>query len=222
MLADSAKPGQVAPRLPSVQFLREQRDLEAEAQRTQGLIQAKDLEMEDYRKQSVQVDGTIRSYEARIESTPVGIRGYDELIRDRDLAKKDYEDLDHRLNSSAMSTALENRQQGERLEQLDPPSLPQTPARPKRLSMISIGTGLGLLAGLCLAGARETRSRVVHGVKDIRAYASVAVLGDIPLYERAETVRRRRLRSALAWSGGCLAGVVVMLSTVTFYYATRG
>ena len=116
------------------------------------MIQAKDLEMEDYRKQSAQVDGTIRSYEARIESTPVGIREYDELIRDRDLAKKDYEDLDRRLNSSAMSTALQNRQQGERLEQLDPPSLPQTPAQPKRPLIISVGTGLGLLAGLCLAG----------------------------------------------------------------------
>ena len=101
-----------------------------------GLIQAKDVEMEDYRKQSAQVDGTIRNYEARIESTPVGIREYDELIRDRDLAKKDYEDLDRRLNSSEMSTALQNRQQGERLEQLDPPSLPQTPAQPKRPFMI--------------------------------------------------------------------------------------
>jgi uncharacterized membrane protein YdcZ (DUF606 family) len=88
--------------------------------------------------------------------------------------------------------------------------------------MISIGTSLGLLAGLCLAGMRETRNRVVHSIKDIRAYAGVAVLGDIPLFERAATVRRRRLQSALAWSGGCLAGVVVMLSTVGYYYTTRG
>src|SRR5208337_5046671 len=110
----------------------------------------------------------------------------------------------------------------ERLEQLDPPSLPQTPARPKRLFMISIGTSLGLLAGLCLAGAKETRNRAVHSAKDIRAYSGVTVLGDIPLFERVETVRRRRRRGWLAWSGGCLAGVAVMLSTVTYYYATKG
>ena len=122
---------------------REQRELDAESERTKGLILAKGVEMEDYRKQSVQLDATIRGYEARIESTPVGIREYDELVRDRDLAKKDYEDLDRRVNSSAMSTALQNRQQGERLEQLDPPSLPQTPARPKRLLMVAVGTSLG-------------------------------------------------------------------------------
>jgi hypothetical protein len=177
--------------------------------------------MEDYRKQSGQVDAAIRNYEARIESTPVGIREYDELIRDRDLAKKDYEDLDRRLNSSAMSTALQNRQQGERLEQLDPPSLPQTPAQPKRPLMISVGTTLGLLLGLCLAGAKEMRDRALHSVKDIRAYSPIAVLGNIGLFEPVETLRRRRRAAWLTWSGGCLAGVVIMFGSVAHYYATK-
>ena len=215
------RPDTPSPRVASGPFLREQRDLDAEAQRTQGLIQAKDVEMEDYRKQNAQVDGTIRNYEARIESTPVGIREYDELIRDRDLAKKDYEDLDRRLNSSAMSTALQNRQQGERLEQLDPPSLPQTPAQPKRPLIISIGTSLGLLLGLSMAGVNETRNRALHNVKDIGAYSQISVLGNIGLFERAETVQRRRRTAWLSWSGGCLAGIVIMLSSVAHYYATK-
>jgi uncharacterized protein involved in exopolysaccharide biosynthesis len=214
-------PENPAPRVASAQFLREQRDLEAESQRTQGLIQAKDVEMEDYRKQSAQVDGTIRNYEARIESTPVGIREYDELIRDRDLAKKDYEDLDRRLNSSQMSTALQNRQQGERLEQLDPPSLPQTPSQPKRPLMIAVGTSVGLLLGLCLAGVKETRNRALHNVKDIRAYSQISVVGSIGLFERAETVRRRRRAAWLSWSGGSVAGVVIMFSSLAHYYATK-
>jgi uncharacterized protein involved in exopolysaccharide biosynthesis len=219
--ADSTAMGIAPARLPSTQFLREQRDLNAEAQRTQGLIQAKDVEMEDYRKQSAQVDETIRNYEARIQGTPVGIREYDELIRDRDLAKRDYEDLDKRLNSSAMSTALENRQQGERLEQLDPPSLPQTPTQPKRPLMIAIGASLGLLLGLCLIALKESRNRTVHSAKDIRAYSQIAVLGDIPLFERAETVHRRKVRSWVTWAGACLAGVIAMAGSVTYYYAGK-
>jgi succinoglycan biosynthesis transport protein ExoP len=218
---EPGKPDHPAPRVASGQFLREQRDLEAEAQRTQGMIRAKDVEMEDYRKQSAQVDGTIRSYEARIQSTPVGIREYDELIRDRDLAKKNYEDLDRRLSSSAMSTALQNRQQGERLEQLDAPSLPQTPLQPKRPLMIGIGTSFGLLLGLCLGAAKETRNRVLHSARDIRAYSQIAVLGNIPLFERVEVVRRRRRAAWLGWSGGCLAGIVVMFASVAHYYATK-
>src|SRR3984885_405775 len=89
---ETVKPAPVAPRPISAQFLREQRELEADSERTKGLVLAKGVEMEDYRKQNSQLDGTIRNYEARIESTPVGIREYDELIRDRDLAKKDYKD----------------------------------------------------------------------------------------------------------------------------------
>ncbi len=218
---EPGKPEYSAPRVASGPFLREQRGLEAEAQRTQGMIQAKDLEMEDYRKQSAQVDDTIRSYEARIQSTPVGIREYDELIRDRDLAKKNYEDLDRRLSSSAMSTALQNRQQGERLEQLDPPSLPQTPTQPKRPLMIAIGTCFGLLAGLCLAAVKETRNRALHSARDIRAYSQIAVLGNIPLFERADVVRRRQQAAWLGWSGGCLAGVLIMAGSVAHYYATK-
>src|SRR5580698_9729399 len=94
---EPGKPDNPPPRQPSPQFLREQRELETEVERTKGLLLAKGVEMEDYRKQSSQLDGIVRNYESRIESTPVGIREYDELIRDRDLAKKDYEDLDRRV-----------------------------------------------------------------------------------------------------------------------------
>jgi uncharacterized protein involved in exopolysaccharide biosynthesis len=212
------KPDNPAPR---PQFLREQRELEAESERTKGLILAKGVEMEDYRKQSSQLDSTIRNYEARIESTPVGIREYDELIRDRDLAKRDYENLDGRVNSSAMSTALQNRQQGERLEQLDPPSLPQTPARPKRLLMISVGASVGLLLGLCLAGLREMRTGALRNVKDVGAYSELPVLGSIPLFEGRSVVRRRKRLNWLAWSAGSLAGVTVMSASVAHYYLTK-
>jgi succinoglycan biosynthesis transport protein ExoP len=218
---EPGKPDNPAPRQPSPQFLREQRELEADVERTKGLLLAKGVEMEDYRKQSSQLDGIVRNYESRVESTPVGIREYDELIRDRDLAKKDYEDLDRRVNSSAMSTALQNRQQGERLEQLDPPSLPQTPARPKRLLMVAVGTGLGALLGLCLAGLRELRTGALRNVKDVVAYSELPVLGSIPLFEGRVVARRRRRVVWLKWAATSLAGIAIMSASVAHYYLSR-
>jgi len=218
---ETGKPEAPARREASAQFLREQRELEAESERTKGLILAKGVEMEDYRKQSTQLDGIVRNYEARIEGTPVGIREYDELIRDRDLAKKDYEDLDRRVNSSAMSTALQNRQQGERLEQLDPPSLPQTPARPKRALMVSVGTSVGFILGLCLAGLSEMRNGALRNVKDVSAYSRLPILGSIPLFEGRAVIRLRRRATWLAWSSGALAGVGVMSASVAHYYIAR-
>ena len=210
-----------APRPQNPQFVREQRDLEAQIQRMQGMIQAKDLEMDDYKKQAKDAEASIRSYQTRIEGIPVGIKEYDELIRERELAKREYEDLDRRLNTSTMSTALVNHQQGERLEQLDPPSLPQTPSEPKRPLIIAIGTGVGLLLGLCLAGGREMKDTALKNLKDVRAYTQLPVLGSIPLLENDLVVRRRRRLAWLAWSTACLVGVVIMSSSVVYYYATK-
>jgi uncharacterized protein involved in exopolysaccharide biosynthesis len=218
---ETKKPEAPAARPPNPQMVKEQRDLNVAMQRIQGLIQAKDLEMDDYKKQSVDLEKTIKMYQSRLESVPVGIKEYDQLIRERDLARKDYEDLDRRLTASAMSTALENRQQGERLEQLDPPSIPQTPTQPKRPLIIAIGTGIGLIAGICLAGAWEVKDTALKNLKDVRAYTQLPVLGSIPLLENDLVVRRRKRLAWLAWSTACLVGVIIMSGSVVYYYATK-
>jgi polysaccharide chain length determinant protein (PEP-CTERM system associated) len=218
---ETKKPDASVTSQPDPQIAREQRDTQVAIQRIQGLIQAKDLEMEDYKKQSKELETTIRGYQARIEGVPVGIKEYDQLLRERDLAKKDYEDLDRRLTASQMSTALENRQQGERLEQLDPPSIPQTPTQPKRPLIIAIGTGIGLIVGLCLAGAWEMKDTALKNLKDVRAYTQLPVLGSIPLLENDLVVRRRKRLAWLAWSTACRVGVIVISSSVVYYFATK-
>src|SRR5579883_201776 len=205
----------------SLEFVRDQRELAGSIERTEGLIQAKDLEMSDLRKQAEELDGTIRNYEARLASVPLGIKEYDELIRDRDLAKKEYEDLDRRLNTSAMATALENRQGGERLEQLDAPTLPQTPTEPKRPLIVGLGSALGLTIGLCLAGFREVWNTGLKNLKDVHAYAHLPILATIPLLENDSSGRARRKLSWVAWSGASLAGLAIMSGSVIYYYATK-
>jgi uncharacterized protein involved in exopolysaccharide biosynthesis len=217
----AAKPEAPAQRSASPQTIRDQRDLAASIERAQGLIQAKDLEMDDYRKQADQLDATIKNYQGRLASVPIGIKEYDELIRDRDLAKKEYEDLDRRLNTSAMATALENRQGGERLEQLDAPTLPQTPSQPKRPLIIGFGTALGLAIGLCVAATREVRDTALKNLKDVRVYTQLPILGTIPMLETDSAAHQRKRLGWLAWSAASLAGVAIMSGSVVYYYATK-
>jgi hypothetical protein len=84
----NTKPSPAPPRAASPQLIREQRDLAAAIERTQGMIHAKNLDMDDYREQAAQLDATIIGYESRLAGVPTGIKEYDELIRDRDLARK--------------------------------------------------------------------------------------------------------------------------------------
>ena len=215
------KPESPSTRPVSPQFVKESRDLEAAIKRIQGNIEAKDLEMQDLQSQVKSLTANVKNLQNRLEGFPVGIKEYDELIRDRDLAKREYEDLDKRLSTSEMSTKVNNRQQGERLEQLDPPSIPITPALPNRPIIIAVGTGLGLALGLFLAGAREVKDTSLKNLKDVRAYTQLPVLGSIPLLENDLVVRRRRRLGWLAWSTACLVGVVIMSSSVVYYYATK-
>jgi len=217
----AAKPETAAPRTMSPQVLREQRELTASVERAEGLIQAKDLEMEDYRKQAAHLDDTIKSYQGRLASVPIGIKEYDELIRDRDLAKKEYEELDRRLNTSAMATALENRQGGERLEQLDAPTLPQVPTEPNRPLIIALGIIGGLVAGISLAGVREIGNTALKNLKDVRTYAQLPILVSIPMLEQDSSARRKKRAVRMAWSSACLLGAAVMSASVVYYYATK-
>ena len=81
-------------------------------------------------------------------SVPVGEKEYNDLIRDRDLAKQRYQELQMKRSSSAISMEMENRKQGESLEVLDQASLPDTPTAPKRQLIIPIGLFAGLFLGL--------------------------------------------------------------------------
>ena len=210
-----------AARAPSPLFLREQRDLDLTIKRIQATIEAKDIEMEDYKKQATQIAATLKNYQARIEGIPVGIKEYDELMREKEMARREYEDLDKRLSTSEMSAKLVYRQAGERLEPLDPPSLPVEPTEPKRPIIIAAGTGLGLIIGLFLAGAREVKDGSLKNLKDVRAYTQLPVLGSIPLLENDLVVRRRRRLGWLAWSTACLLGVCTMAVSVAYYYNSK-
>lgn len=214
------KPEPVQAKAASPQFVRETRDLESAIKRIQAVIETKDLEMQDYQKQATSLSESVKNIQARLEGLPVGIKEYDELIRERELAKREYENLDRSVTASELSNKLQNRQQGERLEQLDQPSLPTT-SETKRPVIIAVGTGLGLVMGLFLAGAREVKDTSLKNLKDVRAYTQLPILGSIPLLENDLVVRRRKRLGWLAWSTACLVGLVVMSSSVVYYYATK-
>lgn len=217
----SKKPDVATVRPPNAEFVRQQRDYDAVSKRIMGLIEAKDLEMQDYQKQVAQVNTQMKGIQERLQGMPVGMREYDELIRDQELAKRDYEDLDKKVNSSDLASKVIYQNQGERLEFLEEPTVPQTPIEPKRSMIVLVGTGLGLVVGLFLAGAREVKNTALKNLKDVRAYTQLQILGSIPLLENDLVVRRRRRLGWLAWSTACLVGVVVMSSSVVYYYATK-
>jgi polysaccharide chain length determinant protein (PEP-CTERM system associated) len=218
---DAQKVPDSGPKKPSTQEVRGNQELEAAVARLQSQIQVRDMDLEERAKTQKKLGETIDAYNARIQASPLMERDYTELSRDYNMAKSIYEELNAKKSQSEAATALENRQYGERLELLESASLPETPAKPNRLLIVGAGIGIGLTLGFFAAGAREMKDGSLKSLKDARAYTNLPVLGTIPLLENDLVVRRKRRLTWLAWSTACIVGVLVMTSSIYYYYSTR-
>jgi succinoglycan biosynthesis transport protein ExoP len=219
--AKKAEPNTPAPKRYDPYLARELSNSQATMERLNAQMKSKDLQAEDYMKEMKQVEGAIRLFQGRIEAAPVGEQQYAEVIRDHEIGKLKYEDLNRKMSQSQISSELEKRQQGETLEVLDPASLPQTPTQPKRPIVVAVGVAIGIVMGLFFAGAREAKDTSLKNLKDVRAYTQLTILGSVPLLENDLVVRRRKRLAWLAWSTACLVGIVIMTGSVFYYYTTK-
>jgi uncharacterized protein involved in exopolysaccharide biosynthesis len=217
---EAAKPVKETKRF-DPEYARNSQNLQAVIERLEAQVKLTDLQTEEYVKEMHNAEQNVKMIRSRIESEPVGEQQYAEVIRDREVAKLKYEELNRKRSNSAIAEDLEKRQQGESLEVLDPASLPQTPTEPKRPMLVAIGTGIGLILGLCFAGAREAKDASLKNLKDVRAYTQLTILGSVPLLENDLVVRRRKRLAWLAWSTACLVGIIIMTGSVFYYYTTR-
>jgi polysaccharide chain length determinant protein (PEP-CTERM system associated) len=158
----------------------------------------------------------------RIVASPVVEQQASQLQQELTLAKERYDDLKKRQEMAQTTQSLEKQGYGEQLEVLDPATLPQTPAQPNRYEIAAAGIGIGLMAGLALAGAKEAKDTSLKNLKDVRAYTNLPVLSSIPLLENGLLVRRKRRLFWLAWSSAVMVGVAAMAAAMYYYYTPRG
>jgi uncharacterized protein involved in exopolysaccharide biosynthesis len=183
-------------------------------------MQNLNMRMDDKVKQIQEQQRQIAQYQSRVEGSPQLEGQYVALTRDLAFAKAAYEDYRHKNEVSDTAKDLEEHKAGENLEVLDAASDPQSPSEPNRLQIAAMGTGLGLMLGIVLAGAKEMKNTSLKNLKDVRAYTNLPVLSSIPLLENALLVRRKRRLLWLAWSSAIIVGSVAM-SAAAYYYYTR-
>lgn len=198
------------------------REVSSAIARVQTALQAKDMEIDDYNRQINDLKSRIRATQSKLESGAAVSQEYLQLVRDRELAARRYEDLSRKLQDSSMATDLVSRGQSEMMEVLESPVIPEEPIAPNRPLIIAVGLAIGAAAGIALASFREIKDSSLKNLKDVRAYTKLTVLGSIPLLENDFVVRRRRRIAWLAWAVALLAGILLMAGAVLYYYTQRG
>lgn len=197
------------------------RDLNSRINSLELQKRTKDMQIEDATAEINRINERNRQLQAQVESAPVGQQEYVELMRDYDLAKRRYDDLNLKMSQSEIATNLEQRKQSETLELLDAPNLPTNPSEPKREFIILGGVAAGIGVGCMLVFLLEVKDTTLKTLKDVRAYTQLVVLGSVPLLENDLVMMRRRRMAWLGWTAASLASAVVMAGAVYYYYVTK-
>lgn len=216
--AAKEKPPKMDTTLENPVIARERLDGQEAVDRIQTRLKANAMEAAQINRDMGQVNGALRNYRGRLDGVPAGEKEYTDLLRDRDLARERYLDLESKRQRSNVSIDMERRKQGETLELLDSASLPTSPTAPKRAIILPIGAAIGLAVGLVLVAIREVKDTSLKNLKDARMYTQLSILGSIPLLENDIVVQRRKQVMWVGWATATIAGLAIMAASVAHYY----
>jgi polysaccharide chain length determinant protein (PEP-CTERM system associated) len=157
-----------------------------QSQQLKAQLHAAQQAMAAAKQEQTGIEKQVRTYEARIDSSPQVEQEYKQVTRDHETALQFYNTLLSKMNESSMATALERRQQGEQFRVMDAPNLPEEPTFPNRPAFAGGGFAAGLMLGLLIAGLLEYRDTSLRNERDVSAFtklptlAIIAYINDLP------------------------------------------
>ncbi len=124
------------------------------------------------------------------ECDPVREQQQGAIVRDTEVLRTEYGELQKKEQESRLATNLEKQQGGQQFRLIDPPSLPSKPSSPHRPKMSLGGAVAGLAFGLALAFLMEMRDTSFYTEKDLTKHLAPPFVLGIPLLP----TRRKRQR----------------------------
>ena len=179
-------------------------------------LKANQLEIQNYQKQSNDLESRIAAYQARLNLTPETEQELAEVSRGYEESKANYDSLLQKQNESELATSLEQRQEGEQFSIIDPPSLPDKPSSPNHLLVSLGGLAFGIIAGLGVTVLMELVSMRVRQEEDLAEIVPARVLVGIPHVSTRREARLRALRYAIEFVS---AGAMVLAILAGNFYA---
>jgi uncharacterized protein involved in exopolysaccharide biosynthesis len=157
----------------------------------------------------------IKEVYEKLHSMPQVTKEYNELTTDYQNAKAHYTDLQQKLMAAQVAQGMEEGQLGESFQIVEPPFLPEEPAKPNRLAIILIGFVLGAGFSLGLTSLREFTDYRIRDLRTVEQLTMAPILSVIPRIVTGDDVSKDRRRKVLV-AIGTVGGIVVALLVFHF------
>ncbi|HVB34139.1 MAG TPA: GNVR domain-containing protein [Patescibacteria group bacterium] len=172
----------------------------------QSRIKATQAEISMHNGQMAGLNRRIAALETRLQLTPLREEQLAAVTRNYQNARDNYESLLQKKLQSELATNLEMREEGGRLQVIDPASLPQQPVSPNRLEIVLGGWAAGLAAGIGLLSAEEMGDETLRNDFDLLGEMSWPILAHLPILCPAAEQRRHKWKRIAE-----IVGVVALL-----------
>jgi hypothetical protein len=123
-------------------------------------------------------------------------------MRDRDNSVAKYHEIRSKLLEAQVAEGLEAQRKAERFSLIDPPALPERPARPNRPVLLVLSGVIALAGGFGAGAAAENLDRALYSPRAVALLTQEPPLAVVPFLQndadRRRAARRRRVRFGFA------------------------
>lgn len=150
-------------------------------QQLRAHLRQDEISIADLTKRGEQIKEQIRTFEGRIQASPMVEQQLTELTRNHQSALEFYNDLLKKQETAQVANDLAQQQQGEQFRVLDPPSLPVKPSFPKKTYFAGGGVAGGFLLSLGIMYILMLMDQTLHTERDVEVHLKLTVLTAVPV-----------------------------------------
>jgi uncharacterized protein involved in exopolysaccharide biosynthesis len=180
-------------------------------------LESANAELAATRAKREELRAKLTEYEEKLAASPQIEREFRALMRDYETSTLKYQELTAKQMAAQVSQTLESEQKGERFSLIEPPLLPEKPAKPNRLAIALLGTMLAFAGGVGSTAVAEALDPTIYGRAGLIALTGSPPLAVIPQIVTASEVRMQATVRAMSVAAVLLAIVLALVAVHLFY-----
>jgi uncharacterized protein involved in exopolysaccharide biosynthesis len=179
-------------------------------------------ELENKKLELVPLESNLKSLEnqkddlqGRIDESPQVELEYNGLLHELDTLKTAHDELLQRGLAAKEAKNLEESGLGEKFTLIDPPVLPESPAKPNRPLLLALGFIAALTFGTASGVVAEVLDRSVHTAQELALLSRLPVLAVVPYMESSADLPQKNKQASLKRLA--ILGIIV-LALLLFHF----